>query len=212
MLKIYTRRQGTSYNEFHLTKSDMDLFLSLPDELESIRHLEQLYALIESSYLALPGTLNMVSSARVPIIKYTDSSGSGIQIDVSINNVSATSSTEFIQRHLSESTLLRPLTLVLKQWLFQRKMNEVYSRGGLSSYALFLLILTITHQSDFDGDIGRCLLEFLKKWSHLTAFSKIIRPLQEPIEKPIVTWEDMYEPYLLCTSLKMILTKVSKIP
>ena len=45
-----------------------------------------------------------------------------------MNNVSATSSTEFIQQHLADSHILRPLTMVLKQWLFQRKMNEVYTR------------------------------------------------------------------------------------
>jgi non-canonical poly(A) RNA polymerase PAPD5/7 len=185
--------------------SDMDLFVKFPFEAESLRYLEQLYNVIESSSLAVPGSLNMVSSARVPIIKYTDSRGSGIQVDVSINNISATSSTEFIQRHLFKNPILRPLTIVLKQWLFQRQMNEVYSRGGLSSYALFLLILTVTHEREYssDEDIGKTLFQFLKQWSHPTGFSKIIRPLEGPLEKPVRTWEDMYQPYLLCISVYM---------
>ena len=181
-------------------ESDMDLYVSLPHEGQSLHYLEQLYSVIKSSSLAAPESLNMVSSARVPIIKYTDSRGSGIQVDVSINNTFATSSTEFIQEHISANPVLRPLSLVLKQWLFQRKMNEVYSRGGLSSYALYLLILTIAHESNFDSNerLGQNLIQFLKRWSHPTAFSKIIRPLEAPLEKPIRTWEDMYQPFLLC--------------
>src|SRR5208282_911754 len=118
----------------------MDLFVSLPDVVPSLDHLEILYNNVLS--LAVPGTLSIVRGARVPIVKYIDVGGSGIQIDVSMNNVSATSSTAFVQHHLSKFHIFRPLTMILKQWLFQRKMNEVYSRGGLSSYALFLLVLT----------------------------------------------------------------------
>src|SRR5271154_6275784 len=103
-----------------------------------------------------------------------------------MNNVSATSSTDFVQRHLTQTPLLRPLTMILKQWLFQRKMNEVYSRGGLSSYALFLLVLTTVHQHHFvdsEEAIGRYLLQFLRQWTSPTAFENIIRPLHGYIRK-----------------------------
>ena len=99
-----------------------------------------------------------------------------------MNNVSATSSTDFVQHHLSQTPLLRPLTMVLKQWLFQRKMNEVYLRGGLSSYALFLLILTTVHYHNeesipADESLGRVLVEFLQQWSSPTAFADVINSL-----------------------------------
>lgn len=121
-----------------------------------------------------------------------------------MNNVSATSSTKFVQHHLSESPVLRPLTMVLKQWLFQRKMNEVYLRGGLSSYALFLLVLTVVRQHNFESMYppdevpGRYLLQFLQQWGDPTAFSEAIRPLHGFLDKSILNWEDLYHPFSLC--------------
>ena len=121
-----------------------------------------------------------------------------------MNNVSATSSTDFVQHHLTQTPLLRPLTMVLKQWLFQRKMNEVYLRGGLSSYALFLLILTTVHHRQHDTQhipsesLGRLLMQFLQQWSSPTAFADIIRPLHGFLDKSALSWDDPYQPFLLC--------------
>jgi len=198
----------------------MDLFVLLPDVPYSLEHLESLYNALHSSSLAATGTLTLVRGARVPIIKYIDSRGSGtlpyppqrhhptnrkgIQVDVSMNNVSATSSADFVQLHLSQTPLLRPLTMVLKQWLFQRKMNEVYLRGGLSSYALFLLILTTVHHNKPDESVptnerlGRFLVKFLRQWSSPTAFADVIRPLFGFLDKSALNWEDPYQPFSLC--------------
>jgi DNA polymerase sigma len=133
-----------------------------------------------------------------------------------MNNISAISSTQFIQHHLSKSPVLRPLTMVLKQWLFQRKMNEVYTRGGLSSYALFLLVLTIVNEHQFERTfpleeaIGRYLVQFLRQWGAPTAFAAIIRPLQGYLDKAVY-WMDAYEPFSLCRLPLYKLIKVSKI-
>jgi non-canonical poly(A) RNA polymerase PAPD5/7 len=126
-----------------------------------------------------------------------------------MNNVSATSSTEFIQHHISKFSVLRPLTMVLKQWLFQRKMNEVYSRGGLSSYALFLLVLTVIHEHKFESSeaLGRYLVQFLRQWGSPTAFSDIIRPLHGYLDKSVLNWKDPYQPFSLCTSIHYFLMK-----
>ena len=182
----------------------MDLFILVPDLPESPENLEILYHSIESSTLASAGTLNIVRGARVPIIKYIDSRGSGIQVDISMNNGSATASTSFIQHHLSLFPILRPLTMVLKQWLFQRKMNEVYSRGGLSSYALFLLVLAVVIQHRLESLypsnelVGRYLVQFLREWSEPTAFAAVIRPLTTSIDKSILNWGEPFQPFSLC--------------
>ena len=119
-----------------------------------------------------------------------------------MNNISATLSTEFTSHHLSLQPLLRHLTQVLKQWLFQRKMNEVYSRGGLSSYALFLLILTTVHRSpaimQFPAEerLGRYFVELLRYWSTPEAVAEVIRPLKPTTDED---WPELFQPYGLCT-------------
>jgi hypothetical protein len=96
--------------------------------------------------------------------------------------------------------------MVLKQWLFQRKMNEVYSRGGLSSYALFLLILSTIHTHSpqmittvtEDELLGRYLMEFLNHWCSSEAVAEVIRPLKAPMDK---NWPELFQPYGLCMFL-----------
>lgn len=149
--------------------------------------------------------MTIVRGARIPIIKYTDIYASGIQIDLSINNASATSSTAFVTNYLRKWPTLRRLTILLKQWLFQRRMNEVYTRGGLSSYALFLLILTIVNQFDERAfpsgqGCGRYLVQFLREWGAPTAFSDVIRPLHGSIDKSVLHWDDPSNPFTLCRS------------
>lgn len=203
MRRICIPHQGLFFSD-SADDSDMDLFVSVSSLPESAENLEFLYRAIEKSTLPSAGTLTIVRGARVPIIKYIDSGGSGIQVDISMNNGSATASTTFIQHHLSLFALLRPLTMVLKQWLFQRKMNEVYTRGGLSSYALFLLVLTIVHRHRFERIypaeelVGRYLVQFLHQWSEPTAFSEIIRPLKSSLKKSDIHWGELYQPFLLC--------------
>jgi hypothetical protein len=58
--------------------SDMDLFVEVGKVRESLEQcLEVLYAHLQKCPLFLPGTLTIVRGARVPIIKYIDSYGSG---------------------------------------------------------------------------------------------------------------------------------------
>jgi len=81
-------------------------------------------------------------------------------------------------------------------------MNEVYSRGGLSSYALFLLILTTVHRSpaimEFPAEerLGRYFVEFLRYWSTPEAVAEVIRPLNPPMDED---WPELFQPYGLCT-------------
>jgi len=61
---------------------------------------------------------------------------------------------------------LRPLTLVLKQLLVERGLNDPYS-GGLSSFGLVLLIAFVLHQrrqrnGDGAENLGEALEEFLR--------------------------------------------------
>ena len=51
-----------------------------------------------------------------------------------------------VQRFLKEYPTLRYLVLVLKQFLLQRDMNEVFT-GGISSYSLTLLAISFLQVS-----------------------------------------------------------------
>jgi len=66
-----------------------------------------------------------------------------------------------------EFPTLRPLTLVLKQFLLDRGLLTAYT-GGLSSYCLFLMITRyLQEQSSSWGDTGSLLMGFLDFFGNL---------------------------------------------
>ena len=59
-------------------------------------------------------------------------------VDISINQMNGISAGTMINRFIEEVPALRPLVLVIKSFLNQRSMNEVFS-GGLGSYSIVCL-------------------------------------------------------------------------
>lgn len=97
-----------------------------------------------------------------------------ISFDVSFDLQSGPEAAKFIKDALDAVPPLKPLCLVLKIFLQQRELNEVYS-GGIGSYALLVMLLTYlqTHssklihghsheQSRIEQNLGVLLIEFLE--------------------------------------------------
>ena len=76
-----------------------------------------------------------------------------------------------MKSYLSESQLIEPLILVLKQMLKVWGFNDAYT-GGLSSYALFLMIVSFLQEKRkplFKNEVnmGETLMEFLRYYAQL---------------------------------------------
>ncbi|KAG7534119.1 polymerase nucleotidyl transferase domain [Arabidopsis thaliana x Arabidopsis arenosa] len=83
--------------------------------------------------------LVVIAKARVPIIKFVEKK-SNIAFDLSFDMENGPKAAEFIQDAVSKLPPLRPLCLILKVFLQQRELNEVYS-GGIGSYALLAMLI-----------------------------------------------------------------------
>ncbi|KAJ1895840.1 hypothetical protein LPJ81_004873, partial [Coemansia sp. IMI 209127] len=112
----------------------------------------------------------VIAHARVPIIK-THEMITGIAVDISINADSGVQSAA-VQTSFSDSVYpdaLRSIVLVIKQFLSQRSMNEVYT-GGIGSYAITLLAVSLfqMHPRILSGglqlskNLGILLIEFFE--------------------------------------------------
>lgn len=77
---------------------------------------------------------------QVPIIKVTEAN-TEIRLDISFNMTNGVGSAELILRYLEKYPCLRYLAMVLKQFLLQRDLNEVWT-GGIGSYSLILMIVS----------------------------------------------------------------------
>ena len=84
--------------------------------------------------------LEVISSAKVPIVKF-DHRDSGISVDILVNNDDGISTGKLIQRLTREFPPLRPLIIILKTFLSQRKLNDTYT-GGVGSFVLSIMIVS----------------------------------------------------------------------
>ncbi|KAK3037945.1 hypothetical protein RJ639_031836, partial [Escallonia herrerae] len=85
--------------------------------------------------------IQVIAKARVPIIKFVEKR-SGVAFDISFDVDNGPKAAEFIQDAISKWPQLRPLCLILKVFLQQRELNEVYS-GGIGSYALLAMLIAM---------------------------------------------------------------------
>ncbi|MQL93319.1 hypothetical protein Taro_025959 [Colocasia esculenta] len=83
--------------------------------------------------------IQVIAKARVPIIKFVEKQ-SGIAFDLSFDMQSGPNAADFIKDSVMKMPALRPLCLILKVFLQQRELNEVFL-GGIGSYALIAMLI-----------------------------------------------------------------------
>lgn len=85
-------------------------------------------------------SVKVLDKASVPIVKLTDKE-TDIKIDISFNMSNGVKSAELIKEFKKQFPCLEKLVMVLKQFLLQRDLNEVFT-GGISSYSLILMTIS----------------------------------------------------------------------
>lgn len=107
-----------------------------------LRTLER--ALLDQN-IAEPSSIKVLDKASVPIVKLTDKE-TEIKIDISFNMNNGVKSAELINSFKRRFPVLEKLVMVLKQFLLQRDLNEVFT-GGISSYSLILMTISFLQVS-----------------------------------------------------------------
>lgn len=78
-------------------------------------------------------------------MKLTDSE-TDVKVDISFNMSSGVNSARLIKEFKNRFPVLPKLVMVLKQFLLQRDLNEVFT-GGISSYSLILMAVSFLQVS-----------------------------------------------------------------
>lgn len=129
--------------------SDIDLVV-IASSIPNIKALQKrvLYAI--SGLLTSSGIgqdIVVIAKAKVPIVKFVSVLG-GFKIDISLNMMNGISVGARVLQLFKEvgENSARSLVLVIKAFLSQRNMNEVYS-GGLGSYSIICLVVSFLQAS-----------------------------------------------------------------
>uniref|UniRef100_A0A8C5XEV9 Terminal nucleotidyltransferase 4A n=1 Tax=Microcebus murinus TaxID=30608 RepID=A0A8C5XEV9_MICMU len=146
-----------------LLSSDIDLVVFGKWERPPLQLLEQA---LRKHNVAEPCSIKVLDKATVPIIKLTDQE-TEVKVDISFNMETGVRAAEFIKNYMKKYSLLPYLILVLKQFLLQRDLNEVFT-GGISSYSLILMAISFLQLHPridarrADENLGMLLVEFFE--------------------------------------------------
>ncbi|XP_041847120.1 terminal nucleotidyltransferase 4B-like [Melanotaenia boesemani] len=154
---------GSFSTGLYLPTSDIDLVVFGKWETLPLWTLEEA---LRKRNVADENSIKVLDKATVPIIKLTDSF-TEVKVDISFNVKSGVKAAWLIKEFKEKYPVLPYLVLVLKQFLLQRDLNEVFT-GGIGSYSLFLMavsFLQLHYREDVCGpniNIGVLLIEFFE--------------------------------------------------
>lgn len=167
---------GSFESRLFLPSSDIDLVIEMKGVgKDSLRKLARL--LIHGG-ICHYSTVKVISRARIPIVKIVDKT-TNYKVDLSFNTASGIETIEVIKSMLIRQPAMKPLLLVMKQFLFSRALNEVVS-GGLGSYSLLLMVYAFLELHPFIqakwicplDNLGVLLLDFLEFYGRLFYYNK----------------------------------------
>lgn len=196
---------GSFCTGLYLPTSDIDLVVFGKWNKTPLWDLEK--ALLDHN-IADSDSVKVLEKASVPIVKLTDAK-TDVKIDISFNMTNGVRSAKLIKEFIKSYPTLPKLVLVLKQFLLERDLNEVFT-GGISSYSLILLTISFLqlHPQNYDVsasnvNLGKLLIEFFELYGRLFNYFKTgIRIkdggayiTKEELQRDMI---DGYQPSFLC--------------
>ncbi|CAM9282189.1 unnamed protein product [Discosporangium mesarthrocarpum] len=108
----------------------------------------------------------VIGRARVPLVKFVHVE-TGKQVDICFNQQSGLETGGEAKKMMEDMPMVRPLVLVLKYFMGQRKLNETY-HGGIGSFLLQLMVVALVQKCGRESfkpglmptNLGYYLLEF----------------------------------------------------
>ena len=160
---------GSFATGLYLPTSDMDIVILGQWEVLPLRTMERS---LES--LAKPGSVEAIN-ATVPIVKYCDLD-SNISVDISFNSLSGIKAAQVIKMFKQQFPILPKLVSIIKQFLLERDLSQVFT-GGLSSYAVTILVISFLQlhprRDPCSDNLGVLLIEFLHLYGHDFNYSSL---------------------------------------
>ena len=181
--KHYPNYKGEIFGSFpqglSLSNSDLDIFLYFKncpnDKKEILKILSNILRILKQS-----GKFRKIFliSAKVPIIKCLDKN-SGIKIDISINRKSNYITNSYVKSIINKYPCIQYLTLLIKFYLRQRKLNDTH-KGGISSIVIFNLIYAyilyakkINKYNENIINLGSILIDFFEFFGYIFQYKNI---------------------------------------
>ncbi|KAK3942624.1 hypothetical protein QBC46DRAFT_69321 [Diplogelasinospora grovesii] len=181
-LKDFCRRQfrdaevypfGSFPSGLYLPTGDMDLVFLSDQFLKGGRSkydtkgiLWKLDARIRQNRLALRDEIEIISHAKVPLVKYIEKK-TGLKIDISFENMTGLQAVKTFTAWKEQYPAMPILVTVIKQFLAMRGLNEPVN-GGIGGFSVICLVVSMLQQMpqvqsrsmNTQHHLGELLMEF----------------------------------------------------
>ncbi|KAM3858243.1 terminal nucleotidyltransferase 4A [Diretmus argenteus] len=194
---------GSFSTGLYLPTSDIDLVVFGKWERPPLQELEQA---LRKHNVAEPFSIKVLDKATVPIIKLTDQE-TEVKVDISFNVETGVKAARFIKDYVKKYPVLPYLIFVLKQFLLQRDLNEVFT-GGISSYSLILMVISFLQlhprieARNPNVNLGVLLIEFFelygRHFNYLKTGIRIKNGGAYMAKEEIMKAMNGYRPSMLC--------------
>lgn len=131
----------------YLPTADMDLVALSPEFLSgrygrfnSYNQMRKFSRSLENANMIKPGSLTVISKARVPLVKFVDNK-TGLRVDISFDNNSGIVAQKTFEEWKQHYPAMPIIVSLIKQFLVMRGMSEVFT-GGLGGYSVICLVVS----------------------------------------------------------------------
>lgn len=130
-------------------------------------------AFLRESGLVVPGSVDAIPFARVPIIKFVDKL-TGLRVDMSFDNDSGIIANDTFQEWKREFPVMPVIVSVIKQFLLLRGLNEVPT-GGLGGFSITCLVTSLLQHlpAHRRQSIGALLLDFFGFYGNIFDYERV---------------------------------------
>ncbi|RDX46948.1 hypothetical protein OH76DRAFT_1385988 [Lentinus brumalis] len=197
---------GSYETKLYLPLGDIDLVIYSPSmmRMDKVSVLHSLANIMKRA--GITDRVTIIAKAKVPIIKFVTTHGR-FPVDISINQGNGITTGKMVKQFLQELPALRSLVLIIKNFLSQRSMNEVFS-GGLGSYSIVCLAISFLQmhpkirrgEIDPSKNLGVLVMEFFELYGSYFNYQEVGISLRDGgsyYNKRQRGWFDYREPRLL---------------
>ena len=134
---------------------------------QSKKHLYRFGDFVKSSGIAQQGSVEVIATAKVPLVKFIDRV-TAIKVDVSFENDTGVIANDTFALWKKQFPAMPLLVTIIKQFLMMRGMNEV-QHGGLGGFSVTCLVTSLLQNMPRvqsgelipEQNLGEILIEFL---------------------------------------------------
>ncbi|KAI0183866.1 hypothetical protein EV127DRAFT_486713 [Xylaria flabelliformis] len=183
---------GSFMSGLYLPTADMDIaicsqgFIDGKQALfDKKKFLWQMKSHIEMRKVAYGDSVEPITRAKVPLLKYTDDY-TGLKVDISFEKMDGYKAIATFRKWKDQYPAMPPLVALIKHFLLMRALNEPVS-GGLGGFSVICMVVhllqvkpEIQSGSMKDDHLGELLMHFLKYYGKLFNYEKVAIRMHPP--------------------------------